>query len=882
MRATDHRRRVSRLAPLTVLAWLAAAMWAPSVSAIPGYYTDECEGCHSATNPAYTTNTCAGCHAHGVHSSSAKSDINVTATPDSATYNPGDPMTVSVSGGYRSGWVRAQMWDLNCSAAGTCNQGNALVSESLYTSGTTANFPGPVLLEATAPMTPGTYTWYAGWYGNERDAANGAFGLWIADTTNGGHGNELVAVEFTVAGSTNTPPVAVNDQASTDQNVPAELDLVENDNDADGDTLFVNDDYDIASAQNGEIFCDTGATTPDPQCTYTPDVDYCGNDSFTYRAFDGTDASANRATVSIQVGDSEPPTVTAPTPDPLEIFVPEGTTSVPATDPTIAAWLASASAEDPQDGTVPVENNALANFPVGTTTVTFTATDSCGNVGSAQADVQIIIVPNLPPVVTAPAPLAVTAPLCATSVPQTDVTIAEWLASATAVDPEDGDVTDSITDNAPVDFPLGDTVVAFTATDSEGLEGSADSTLTVNETPNTAPTVTAPTPDPLEIEVPVGTTSVPATDPAIAAWLDSASAEDAEDGPLTVTNNALADFPLGTTTVTFTATDSCGLTTTATAAVTITEVVNTPPVLTVPADLTVEGEVCATSIPATDPVIADWLASATATDVEDGDLTGSITNDAPANFPASMAPGTATTVEFSVTDSGDPTGNPATSTATSTLTAVDPNTAPTVTAPAPLEIVVPAGTTSVPATDAEIAGWLASASATDAEDGGLNVTNNAPADFPLGTTTVTFTATDSCGVSDTATSTVTITEEGTADVWISDLKVPKKVNAKVGGRTVTKSITVRADGDTVAQDATVTLSVMDVPAFVQVPPPDPESITGVVEPGNPETQFRWFTAYITCFGEGTGTVTWEASIDAAQNSDGTNDILTGTSEVTCR
>ena len=46
----------------------------------------------------------------------------------------------------------------------------------------------------------------------------------------------------------------------------------------------------------------------------------------------------------------------------------------------------------------------------------------------------------------------------------------------------------------------------------------------MNETPNTAPIVTVP--DPLEIVVPAGTTSVPATDPTIAAWLNSASADD--------------------------------------------------------------------------------------------------------------------------------------------------------------------------------------------------------------------------------------------------------------------------------------------------------------------------------------------------------------------
>lgn len=879
----ECRHSLGFVTVLSVVAWLVIAAWAPGASAFQSDFTANCVSCHddSASSVApYSTDTCAGCHAHGTYSSSARNDINVTSTPDSATYTPGDPINVDITGGYRPGWVRVQMWDQDCTVAGACTQANPIASESLYTSGTTANFPRPVTLNATAPTTPGSYTWYAGWYGHEFDTGSGALGF-IPDANIAGHGNQLVAFSFTVAGPANTPPVAVDDTGSMGQNAPVSLDVVANDNDVDGDALFVHPDYDTSSVNAGTVACLTGVTTPAEQCTYTPAVDFCGNDSFTYRAFDGIDASANRATVSIQVGDSAPPVVTAPTPDPLIIILLAGTdpgTTVPSSDPAIADWLALASATDPQDGSVSVKNNAPADFPVGDTLVTFTATDSCQNRGSAQATVSIQIADNSIPVVTAPTPLTITAPLCATSVPQTDAAIAEWLALATAEDPEDGPLP--VTNDAPVDFPLGDTRVTFSATDSVGAIGTDTSTVTVNETPNTEPVVTAP--PALNITVPNGTTSLPATDPTIAAWLASATADDAEDGALTVSNDAPADFPVGTTTVSFSATDACGLHTTATSTVTIIEVapaVNNPPELTAPTPLTVTGALCTTSIPATDDVVADWLASATATDIEDGDLTAFITNNAPANFPASMAPGTATTVTFSVTDDGDPTGTPATTTATSTLTAVDPNTAPTVTAPAPLSITVPAGTTSLPATDPAIAGWLASGSAADAEHGTLTVNDNAPADFPLRTTTVTFTATDACGVSDTAVSTVTIVEESVADVWVTRMKVPKKVNGKVEG-TRTKAVTVRADGDT-TQEATVTLSVMNAPGNVTVAV-TPASITQVVEPGKPETQFRSFTVSFDCTAVGSGVVTLEASIEAAQNADPTNDILTGTSSVTCR
>ena len=186
---------------ICITALVVFAAWAPNANARSSFYNDECAGCHGGD---YTTNTCDGCHAHGTHGDSGKNDININATPDSTTYNPGDTIVVQVGGGYRGGWVRVQMWDLDCSIANTCNQSNVLAEESLYTSGSEVSFPGPVALTATVPDTPGAYTWYAGWYGNERDTSTGsnASNLWIADSTNSGHGNELIAFTFTVTGCT--------------------------------------------------------------------------------------------------------------------------------------------------------------------------------------------------------------------------------------------------------------------------------------------------------------------------------------------------------------------------------------------------------------------------------------------------------------------------------------------------------------------------------------------------------------------------------------------------------------------------------------------------------------------------------------------------------
>jgi len=744
-----------------------------------------CVDCHGATT------SCAGCHAHGTHPDNSKSTMNVSAVTDKTDYAAGETVTITITGGYRAGYVRAKLWDKDCSAVGCSSNDAVVVASNTCAScpvgvggddGVTSEFPGPVVLTFLAPNLSGSVTWSASWYGNNFDltriGGSTTFGsLWLPDPNpaqiDSPHGDEIVTFSFNVSGGNRAPNV-FDDSASTLANTPVDIDVLLNDTDDDGDTLTVNS-FDAASSNGGSVSCSLSATSPTPQCNFTPVIDSCLSDSFTYDATDGTDPSATRATVTIQVGDTNAPIVTPPTN--VTVLVPPGTTTWPATDPAITAFLTGATATDTEDGSLPVSNNAPTDFPVGTTPVTFSATDVCGNTGTAAANVIIQISGNDVPVVTAPSPLAVTAPLCATSMPQTDSEITAWLGSATANDTEDGPLPTS--HNAPLNFPLGDTIVTFSAIDSLSATGTADSTLTVNETPNTPSTVTAPAP--LTVIVSVGTTSVPATDPEIAAFLAAATANDTEDGPLSVSNDAPADFPLGTTLVTFSATDSCAQTSTSTSTLTIQESSdnNRVPKLKVPNKNTrVTGSQCASSIPASHPEIQAFLNAATATDFEDGDLTGLITHNAPTDFPASSS-GELTRVTFSVTDSGDPSGIPLTAIASSRLTAIDPNTAATVTAPAPLTVLVPVGTTSLPASNPTIAAYLAGGSANDAEDGVLAVSNDAPTEFPVGTTAVTFVATDGCGLVASEISTVTI-EESAAAGTPPNLTAPSPITVTAG------------------------------------------------------------------------------------------------------
>jgi MYXO-CTERM domain-containing protein len=138
-----------------------------------------------------------------VHSDDQKNDINLSATTDKATYSPGETVTVTFTGGYREGWIRAYLYD---------NVG-APVDNSTGTNGMGGGAAFPIILTGTAPATAGTYTFTAAWYGNRYDLSDEGgtttFGPnWTPDPGNANHGQEKIATNsFTVtAGADTTAP----------------------------------------------------------------------------------------------------------------------------------------------------------------------------------------------------------------------------------------------------------------------------------------------------------------------------------------------------------------------------------------------------------------------------------------------------------------------------------------------------------------------------------------------------------------------------------------------------------------------------------------------------------------------------------------------------
>lgn len=273
--------------------------------------------------------------------------------------------------------------------------------------------------------------------------------------------------------------------------------------------------------------------------------------------------------------DTQPPLVTAP-----------AAVTVEATGALTGVALGSASAHDDVDGSLNAVPDTTGPFPVGSHTVTWTATDSAGNTGS---DTQSVTVQDTTaPDVQAPADL---------TVQSTGDAVAVDLGRASASDRVDGSLSARADNTGP--FALGTHTVTWTATDSAGNTGSDTQTVVVTLSDVTAPVVSAP-PD----------ITVEASGSLTAVALGSASAVDNVDGSLGASPNRSGPFRVGTHTITWSATDSAGNTGSATQTVMVQD--TTPPALNKPATRTVDATGYLTDVNLNAP---------TATDLVDGDIT---------------------------------------------------------------------------------------------------------------------------------------------------------------------------------------------------------------------------------------------------------------------
>jgi hypothetical protein len=423
---------------------------------------------------------------------------------------------------------------------------------------------------------------------------------------------------------------------------------------------------------------------------------------------DGTPVSTS-ATITIQ--DTTPPTVSVPA---------DITTTT--TDPGGAVvTYPAATAHDVVDGdlTPTCAPASGSTFPVGTTTVTCSVTDSHGNPGSASFSVTVDISDTTPPVLSLPGDITTTTETAGGTV----VTY-----SATATDNVDGAITPSCSPASGSTFPVGTTSVTCSATDAHGNTSNGSFQVTVNLVDTTPPILTVPA----DFTVTTGK-------PGGAVVTYSASATDNLDGDIAPTCSPASGttFPVGATTVTCTATDTHSNTAQKTFTVTVVFSDTVAPTITgVPSNSRREAN-------GPDGSVVSYVAP-TAVDDVDGPLPVTCTPASGKTFRLGT-----TTVTCTATDSH---GNSAS--ASFQVTVVD-TTPPRILVP-PNSFVYATSAAGIPAASEPVQGFIAAASATDIVDPHPRITTDVPSVLPVGDTTITFTATDASGNKASATAVLTV------------------------------------------------------------------------------------------------------------------------------
>jgi gliding motility-associated-like protein len=400
-------------------------------------------------------------------------------------------------------------------------------------------------------------------------------------------------------------------------------------------------------------------------------------------------------------------------------------------------------------------------FPVGTTTIEYTATDGSGNAVVGTFDV--IVIDNEVPTITPPADVTVSADYNCTA------------SGVTLGAPTTGDNCGiaSTTNNASLIYPLGATTVTWTVTDNSGNVTTATQDVIVEDTD--APTITAPADITLvadgSCQATVTSLGTPSTDDNCSVAL--------------VTNNDLGTYSLGSTTVTWVVTDGSGNTSTDTQIVTVVDETD-PVIVDLPADIVVsnDGGVCNAFISWTEPTFTDNCIGANISQ------TGGISNNS--SFPVGT-----TVVEYSALDGS---GNEVVATFNVT---VNDNENPT--------IIAAADTTIAANNFCTALNVVLDAPTVNDNCGILTVTNDAPVLYELDSTTVTWTVTDINGNTATATQFVIIADS-TAPQITAPLPVTAYVDTLCQTTIDTLGTPITSDNcsvDTIYNDAPATYTTGD-------------------------------------------------------------------------
>jgi hypothetical protein len=449
-----------------------------------------------------------------------------------------------------------------------------------------------------------------------------------------------------------------------------------------------------------------------------------------------TDAKGNIATCSFTITVSVSDPCTTDNTKPI-IICPANISLTTAGTTAIATWAAPTATDNCGTPTLTSSHNSGAAFPIGTTTVAYTATDAKGNITTCSFTITVSVsdpctTDNTKPVISnCPANISLTT--------AGTTAIATWTAP-TATD-NCGTPTLTSSHNSGAAFPIGTTTLAYTATDAKGNIATCSFTITVSlsdpcATDNTKPIIS---------NCPANISLTTAGTTATATWIAPTATDNCGTPTLTSSHNSGAAFPIGTTTVSYAATDANG--NIATCSFTITVSVsdpcatdNTKPVISnCPANISLT----TTGTTAT----ATWIAPTATDNCGTPTLTSTHTSGAAfqvgvtiVTYTATDAKNNTSTCEFSViVNSSNPCVNdklaPVFSNCPTNISQTTSGTTATVT-------------------------WTPPTATDNCPTAPTITSSHAPnAAFPIGVTTVTYTARDASNNSVTCSFTITITPQ---------------------------------------------------------------------------------------------------------------------------
>jgi hypothetical protein len=426
---------------------------------------------------------------------------------------------------------------------------------------------------------------------------------------------------------------------------------------------------------------------------------------------------------TVTVADKEKPALTAPANISVRV-------NVAVSFASLSVGTATVTSDNCHDAVVSgsrSDNAPLnAGYPIGVTTITWTALDASGN--SASATQTVTVAPNVAPKLVVPANIVVNtdARACVATIASLGTPVFKDDLDGVKLD---GERSDRLALDAP--YPKGLTTVHWTATDADGASVTADQLVTVND-------LEAPSLDAVSNVSVRQDRGVPRAAVALSQPGASDNCGNVEVFGVRSDNAPLnAVFQVGVTTVTWTAKD--GSQNVGQVSQTVTVVGNVPPVVTPAANVVANTDrgVCVATVS---------LASASVRDDIDGwSLAGERSDGQPLN---AAYPKGVTTVTWTATDY-----DYATSSASQTVTVQDKE-KPSIVAPRSLSVPNDRGLASA---------VVASGSPSVEEncplvrvDGSRSDGASLAAAYPVGVTTITWTATDASGNNASATQTIEV------------------------------------------------------------------------------------------------------------------------------